>query len=143
MLLLAWGSAQGTTPNPRLILVAILASSRVSPSRSAGHVGAVLELFPNPWGVAISFVGAGQLRDRLPGDPVFPWQLQSLGSATTFLLYALVSRSGAGFVLRVLAETKAARSRSSQRCSSELRWMSVMRLPLAANAATRPQHGHR
>jgi len=37
---------------------------------------------------------------------VFPWQLQSLGSSTTFLIYGICAVAGLAFVMRVLPETK-------------------------------------
>ena len=37
---------------------------------------------------------------------VFPWQLQSLGSPTTFLIYGVLAVAGLAFVMRVLPETK-------------------------------------
>ena len=48
---------------------------------------------------------------------VFPWQLQSMGSATTFLLYGLFAVAGLAFVLRVLPETK---GRSLEELEAEL-----------------------
>jgi MFS family permease len=65
------------------------------------------ELFPNRVrGVAISFVGLVNSATAFLVTLVFPWQLQSLGSATTFLLYGLFALAGLAFVLRVLPETK-------------------------------------
>jgi len=108
MLLLAWGFSAGDDANPRLILVAILGFV-ASFAVSLGPVMWVLfsELFPNRVrGVAISFVGLVNSGTAFLVILVFPWQLQSLGSATTFLLYALFALAGLAFVLRVLPETK-------------------------------------
>ena len=108
MLLLAWGFSAGDDANPRLILVAILGFV-ASFAVSLGPVMWVLfsELFPNRVrGVAISFVGLVNSGTAFLVTLVFPWQLQSLGSATTFLLYGLFSLAGLAFVLRVLPETK-------------------------------------
>jgi len=108
MLLLAWGFSAGDEANPRLILVAILGFV-ASFAVSLGPVMWVLfsELFPNRVrGVAISFVGLVNSGTAFLVILVFPWQLQSLGSATTFLLYGLCALAGLAFVLRALPETK-------------------------------------
>ena len=108
MLLLAWAFSAGDDANPRLILVAILGFV-ASFAVSLGPVMWVLfsELFPNRVrGVAISFVGLVNSATAFVVILVFPWQLQSLGSATTFLFYGLCALAGLVFVLRVLPETK-------------------------------------
>jgi MFS transporter, SP family, arabinose:H+ symporter len=108
MLLLAWAFSAGDDANPRLILVAILGFV-ASFAVSLGPVMWVLfsELFPNRVrGVAISFVGLVNSGTAFVVILVFPWQLQSLGSATTFLFYGLCALAGLVFVLRVLPETK-------------------------------------
>ena len=108
MLLLAWAFSAGDDANPRLILVAILGFV-ASFAVSLGPVMWVLfsELFPNRVrGLAISFVGLVNSATAFVVILVFPWQLQSLGSATTFLFYGLCALAGLVFVLRVLPETK-------------------------------------
>jgi SP family arabinose:H+ symporter-like MFS transporter len=108
MLLLAWGFSAGDGANPRLILFAILGFV-ASFAVSLGPVMWVLfsELFPNRVrGVAISFVGLVNSATAFLVTLIFPWQLQVLGSATTFLLYGLFALAGLAFVLRVLPETK-------------------------------------
>jgi hypothetical protein len=37
---------------------------------------------------------------------VFPWELEVLGSATTFLLYGVFALLGLVFIVRVIPETK-------------------------------------
>jgi len=37
---------------------------------------------------------------------VFPWQLETLGNSTTFLIYGLFALIGLVFVMRILPETK-------------------------------------
>jgi hypothetical protein len=37
---------------------------------------------------------------------VFPWELETLGNATTFLIYGLFAILGLFLVMRVLPETK-------------------------------------
>jgi len=108
MLLLAWGFSDADGANPRLILFAILGFV-ASFAVSLGPVMWVLfsELFPNRVrGVAISFVGLVNSATAFVVTLVFPWQLQSLGSATTFLIYGLFALVGLVFVVRVLPETK-------------------------------------
>jgi len=108
MLLLAWGFSTGDGANPRLILFAILGFV-ASFAVSLGPVMWVLfsELFPNRVrGVAISFVGLVNSATAFLVTLVFPWQLQSLGSSTTFLIYAVFAVAGLAFVMRVLPETK-------------------------------------
>jgi SP family arabinose:H+ symporter-like MFS transporter len=108
MLLLAWGFSAGDGANPRLILFGILGFV-ASFAMSLGPVMWVLfsELFPNRVrGVAISVVGLVNSATAFLVTLVFPWQLQALGSATTFLIYGLFALAGLAFVLRVLPETK-------------------------------------
>ena len=108
MLLLAWGFGAADDANPRLILFAIIGFV-ASFAVSLGPVMWVLfsELFPNRVrGVAISFVGLVNSATAFLVTLVFPWQLQSLGSATTFLLYGLFAVAGLVFVMRILPETK-------------------------------------
>ena len=108
MLLLALGFSDGESTSPRLVLVAILGFV-ASFAASLGPVMWVLfsELFPNRVrGVAISFVGLVNSATAFLVTLVFPWQLQSLGSSTTFLLYGLFAVIGLAFVMRVVPETK-------------------------------------
>ena len=108
MLLLAWGFSSGDGARPRLVLFGILGFV-ASFAVSLGPVMWVLfsELFPNRVrGVAISFVGLVNSATAFLVTLVFPWQLQRLGSATTFLVYGLFALAGLVFVLRKLPETK-------------------------------------
>jgi SP family arabinose:H+ symporter-like MFS transporter len=108
MLLLAWAFSAGDSANPRLILFAILGFV-ASFAVSLGPVMWVLfsELFPNRVrGVAISFVGLVNSATAFLVTLVFPWQLQALGSSTTFLIYGVLAVAGLAFVMRVLPETK-------------------------------------
>jgi sugar porter (SP) family MFS transporter len=108
MLLLAWAFSAGDDANPRLILFAILGFV-ASFAVSLGPVMWVLfsELFPNRVrGVAISFVGLVNSATAFVVTLVFPWQLQSLGSSMTFLIYGVCAVAGLAFVMRVLPETK-------------------------------------
>jgi len=65
------------------------------------------ELFPNNIrGVAISFVGLINSAVSFIVQWVFPWELEVLGSAATFLIYGLFAAVGLIFVLKVIPETK-------------------------------------
>jgi sugar porter (SP) family MFS transporter len=108
MLLLAWAFSAGDAASPRLILFGILGFV-ASFAVSLGPVMWVLfsELFPNRVrGVAISVVGLVNSATAFLVTLVFPWQLQSLGSAKTFLIYGVFALVGLAFVVRVLPETK-------------------------------------
>ena len=94
--------------NPMLILVAILGFV-ASFAFSIGPIMWVLfsELFPNRvWGMAISFVGLVNSTVAFLVTLVFPWQLETLGNATTFLIYGVFAVIGLVFVMRILPETK-------------------------------------
>jgi MFS transporter, SP family, arabinose:H+ symporter len=65
------------------------------------------ELFPNRIrGIAISFVGLINSAVSFIVQLVFPWELATLGSATTFLIYGLFAAAGLVFVIKVVPETK-------------------------------------
>ncbi len=94
--------------NPMLILSGILAFV-ASFAVSVGPVMWVLfaELFPN-WirGLAISVVGLVNSGVSFGVQFLFPWQLEVLGSASTFLLYGLMAAVGLIIVWLYLPETK-------------------------------------
>ncbi len=94
--------------NPVLVLIAILGFV-ASFAVSIGPVMWVLfaELFPNRVrGMAISFVGLINSTIAFLVTLVFPWQLETLGSSMTFLIYGLLGLIGLVFVMRILPETK-------------------------------------
>ncbi|MGB5625946.1 MAG: MFS transporter, partial [Woeseiaceae bacterium] len=94
--------------NPTLILFAILGFV-ASFAISIGPVMWVLfsELFPNNVrGMAISFVGLINSAVAFLVTFIFPWELENLGSANTFLIYGVFAVIGLVFVMRVLPETK-------------------------------------
>ena len=65
------------------------------------------ELFPNQLrGIAISFVGLINSTVSFLVQLVFPWQLNAIGNAGTFLIYGLFAILGLAFVMRILPETK-------------------------------------
>lgn len=94
--------------NPWLILIGILGFV-ASFAVSIGPVMWVLfsELFPN-WirGVAISFVGFINSLVSFSVQLVFPWELDTLGTAGTFFIYGLFGAVGLVFVLILVPETK-------------------------------------
>jgi sugar porter (SP) family MFS transporter len=94
--------------NSTLVLVGVLGFV-ASFAISIGPVMWVLfsELFPNRIrGLAISFVGLINSAVSFTVQLVFPWQLSSLGSAATFLIYGLFAILGLVIVMRLLPETK-------------------------------------
>jgi len=94
--------------NPWLILIGILGFV-ASFAISIGPVMWVLfsELFPN-WirGLAISFVGFINSLVSFSVQLVFPWELATLGTAGTFLIYGIFGALGLVFVLIMVPETK-------------------------------------
>ncbi|MEP0546027.1 MAG: sugar porter family MFS transporter [Rhodothermales bacterium] len=94
--------------NPTLILFGILGFV-ASFAISIGPVMWVLfsEMFPNRIrGLAISFVGLINSAVSFLVQLVFPWELATLGSSLTFLIYGLFAAVGLVFVLLVVPETK-------------------------------------
>jgi MFS family permease len=65
------------------------------------------ELFPNKIrGIAISFVGLINSAVSFLVQWIFPWELATLGSAGTFLVYGLFAAAGLIFIVKVIPETK-------------------------------------
>ena len=94
--------------NPTLILISILGFV-ASFAISLGPVMWVLfsELFPNRIrGIAISFVGLINSGVSFVVQWVFPWELATFGSATTFLIYGVFAALGLIFIIKVIPETK-------------------------------------
>jgi sugar porter (SP) family MFS transporter len=94
--------------NPMLVLFGILGFV-ASFAISIGPVMWVLfsELFPNRVrGLAISFVGLINSAVSFLVQLVFPWQLETIGNAGTFLIYGVFAVVGLFFVMRLLPETK-------------------------------------
>ena len=94
--------------NPVLILIGIIGFV-ASFAISLGPVMWVLfsELFPNRIrGIAISFVGLINSGISFLVQLVFPWELDTFGSATTFLIYGLFAAIGLIFIIKVVPETK-------------------------------------
>jgi len=76
---------------------------------SVGPVMWVLfsELFPNAVrGLAISFAGFINSGVSFTVQLIFPWELQTIGSTSTFLIYGVFGLLGLAFVLLYLPETR-------------------------------------
>lgn len=94
--------------NAVLILIGILGFVAAF-AVSLGPIMWVLfsELFPNYIrGLAISFVGLVNSAVSFSVQLVFPWELETLGSSTTFLIYGVFAVLGLIFILRTVPETK-------------------------------------
>ncbi|MEE4216157.1 MAG: sugar porter family MFS transporter [Xanthomonadales bacterium] len=105
--------------NPTLILVGILGFV-ASFAVSLGPVMWVLfsEMFPNKVrGIAISFVGLINSAVSFTVQLVFPWELETLGSSMTFLIYGVFAIVGLVVIMKLLPETK---GRSLEEIESEL-----------------------
>ncbi len=94
--------------NAWLILLSILGFV-ASFAISVGPVMWVLfsELFPN-WirGIAISFVGLVNSAISFLVQLIFPWELETLGSSMTFLIYGVFAILGLIFIVWKVPETK-------------------------------------
>lgn len=96
------------TMNALVILIGIIGFV-ASFAVSIGPVMWVLfsEIFPNRVrGVAISFVGFINSGVSFLVQLVFPWELATLGSSVTFLIYGIFAAIGLVFILILLPETK-------------------------------------
>ena len=94
--------------NPSLILIGIIGFVACF-AISLGPVMWVLfsELFPlKIRGIAISFVGFVNSAVSAGVQFVFPWELSTIGSAMTFLIYGVFALAGLFFIVRVIPETK-------------------------------------
>lgn len=96
------------TINPKLILIGIIGFVACF-AISLGPVMWVLfsELFPlKIKGIAISFVGFINSAVSAGVQFVFPWELSTLGSSTTFFIYGVFALIGLIFIVFKLPETK-------------------------------------
>lgn len=100
--------ARATSMNSWLVLMGIIAFV-ASFAVSLGPVMWVLfsEIFPNYIrGLAISFVGFFNSAVSFVVQLVFPWELATLGSSVTFLIYGLFAAIGLFVLMAILPETK-------------------------------------
>lgn len=94
--------------NPTLILIGIIGFVACF-AVSLGPVMWVLfsELFPlRIRGIAISLVGAVNSAVSAGVQFIFPWELSTIGSSLTFLIFGLFAFVGLIFILKVIPETK-------------------------------------
>lgn len=94
--------------NNQLILVSILAFVAFF-AVSIGPVMWVLfsELFPNTIrAIAVSFVGFINSATSFLIQLIFPWELDVIGPAATFLLFGVFAAAGLGFIIIKVPETK-------------------------------------
>jgi MFS family permease len=65
------------------------------------------EIFPNRVrGLAISCVGLVNSSVCFVAQLIFPWQMEHLGGAQTFLIYAMFAILGVALLARMLPETR-------------------------------------
>lgn len=96
------------TINPSLVLLGILGFV-ASFAISIGPVMWVLfsELFPNKVrGLAISFVGLINSGVSFLVQFIFPWELATLGTGPTFMIYGIFALIGLVFIILIVPETK-------------------------------------
>jgi len=96
------------TINAWLVLIGIIGFV-ASFAVSLGPVMWILfsELFPDRLrGMAISFVGVINSAISFLVQQIFPWELSTIGSAGTYLIYGIFALAGLLFVLLKLPETK-------------------------------------
>lgn len=112
LLTISWAFSQASDAalpmNPQLVLIAIIGFV-ASFAISLGPVMWVLlsEIFPNEYrGAAISVVGFWNALVSASVTFVFPWELSTLGSAATFLVYGIFASLALLFVLLFIPETK-------------------------------------
>ncbi len=97
-----------TTMNATLVLVGILGFIACF-AFSLGPVMWVMlsELFPNKYrGLAIGFIGFVNSFASWVVQQVFPWELNNLGNAMSFLIFGVIAVVGFFILLRILPETK-------------------------------------
>ena len=94
--------------NAILVLIGIFAFI-ASFAFSLGPVMWVMlsELYPNKYrGLAIGFIGFINGFSSWLVSRIFPWELSTLGNATTFLIYGVIAAFGFFLFLKILPETK-------------------------------------
>jgi hypothetical protein len=65
------------------------------------------EIFPNRIrGLAISCVGVANSAVCVVVQFVFPWEMEVLGGARTFLIYGVLALAGIAFIWRLVPETR-------------------------------------
>jgi sugar porter (SP) family MFS transporter len=105
----SWGfQAAGDGPDPAWVLAGILGFvACFAVSLGPGMWVLLSEIFPNRVrALAISFVGLVNSTVCFVAQQVFPWQMEHLGGARTFLIYAIFAVLGVALLARILPETR-------------------------------------
>jgi SP family arabinose:H+ symporter-like MFS transporter len=109
MLLAAYGfHIEGQRHGPMLVLIGLLGFvGSFAFSFGPGMWVLFSEIFPNRIrGLAISCVGVVNSAVCVIVQFVFPWELETLGSARTFLIYGVLALAGIAFIWRLVPETR-------------------------------------
>jgi SP family arabinose:H+ symporter-like MFS transporter len=109
LLMTAWGfGASEVTMNPTLVLIGLLGFvGCFALSLGPGLWVLLSEIFPNRVrGIAISCVGLVNSSVCLIVQFVFPWEMDAIGGANTFLIYALFAIAGVLLLAKLLPETR-------------------------------------
>jgi sugar porter (SP) family MFS transporter len=120
MLLTAYGfQASAGTINPALVLTGMLGFvSSFAFSLGPGMWVLFSEIFPNRIrGLAISCVGVVNSAVCVVVQLMFPWQMENLGGARTFLIYGIFAVLGVALIWRLVPET---RGRSLEQLEDDL-----------------------
>ena len=120
MLLTAYGfQAEAGAISPMLVLAGMLGFvASFAFSLGPGMWVLFSEIFPNRIrGVAISCVGVVNSTVSVIVQFLFPWQMQTLGGAHTFLIYAVFGLIGVALIWRLVPET---RGRSLEQLEDDL-----------------------
>jgi SP family arabinose:H+ symporter-like MFS transporter len=109
MLLASYGfQLEGESHGPLLVLIGLLGFvASFAFSLGPGMWVLFSEIFPNRIrGLAISCVGVVNSTVCVITQFVFPWELETLGSAQTFLIYGVLALAGIAFIWRLVPETR-------------------------------------
>jgi MFS transporter, SP family, arabinose:H+ symporter len=120
MLLAAYGfHIEGQAHGPMLVLVGLLGFvASFAFSLGPGMWVLFSEIFPNRIrGLAISCVAVVNSTVCVIVQFLFPWQLETIGTARTFLIYGVFALAGITFIWRLVPET---RGRSLEELETEL-----------------------
>ncbi len=109
MLLASYGfHIESEAHGPTLVLVGMLGFvASFAFSLGPGMWVLFSEIFPNRIrGLAISCVGVVNSTVCVIVQFVFPWEMQTLGGARTFLIYGVLALAGIAFIWRLVPETR-------------------------------------
>jgi sugar porter (SP) family MFS transporter len=109
LLLAAYGfQIEGEPRSAMLVLIGLLGFvASFAFSLGPGMWVLFSEIFPNRIrGLAISCVGVVNSTVCVIVQFVFPWEMETLGSARTFLIYGVLALAGIAFIWRLVPETR-------------------------------------